>query len=260
MFEPKKPVDFEIINTPAPAIELEIDTPDNMRPHFVVLRHRYLPRTPCVANYANAAAQRMGQIRGSTGFQYTLLGASFKEPSNGPSGKSAVCPPVSQDGPALHEKRAMTPSGTTGNEGDAHAREGTPSPDDSLPTPALPRGSVLPPGVQYFERSMYRRTEKVCWYQSSGAKLIEAPPDKLAAQEGSIYIHDRGDKEDQQIWLWTDGNWVAASPNCAHPSLSDYRLRFTANGEPRWVTAKTITTYQGRQKKRLREQPVIDPP
>ncbi|KAH9920704.1 uncharacterized protein B0H18DRAFT_1121796 [Fomitopsis serialis] len=257
MFEPKKPVDFEIVNTPAPAIELERDTPDNMRPHFVVLRHRYLPRTPGVANYATAAAQRMCQIRGSNGFQYTLLGA--QEPSNRPSGKSAVCPPVPQDAPVRHEKRATTPSGAAGNEGDSHARESTPSPDDSLPTPALPHGSVLPRGVQYFERNMYRRTEKVCWYQSSGAKLIAAPPDKPAAQEGSLYIHDRGDKEDQQIWLWTNGKWVAVSPNCAHPTLSDYRLKLTPNGEPRWVTAKTITTYEGRQKKRLREHSVIDP-
>ncbi|KAH9914048.1 uncharacterized protein B0H18DRAFT_1125856 [Fomitopsis serialis] len=258
MFEPKKPIDIHIAYSSAPAIELERDTPDNMRPHFVVLRHRYLPRTPCVANYATAAAQRMGQIRGSTGFQYTVLGAPIKEPSNRPSGKSAICPPVPQDAPVRHEKRATTPSGATGNEGDAHAREGTPAPDDSLPTPALPRESVLPPGVQYFERNIYKRAEKACWYLSSGAKLMEAPPDKLAAQEGSIYVHDRGD-EDQQIWLWTDGHWVVASPGCAHPFLSDYRLRLPPNGEPRWVTAKTITTYQGRQKKRLREHSVIDP-
>ena len=54
--------------------------------------------------------------------------------------------------------------------------------------------------------------------------------------------------------MWLKGEWISVGLHHPHPHLDGYVLNILSNGEPSWVKAETIRTYQGRIKKRERER------
>ena len=97
--------------------------------------------------------------------------------------------------------------------------------------------------------------EKTVWYWSSAddllAKPVAIPSTRL--HFGDLYIHYASGQR-KQIWMRTaDGQWEAIKMYHPHPYLSGYVLNIISNGEPSWVKATTIRTYEGRKKKQQRE-------
>lgn len=106
-----------------------------------------------------------------------------------------------------------------------------------------------PSGIRRFQRKMRDVDTFVVWYLSEGPEPLSHFEPSIAANPGDLFIHRRGDKE-EQIWVVGEsGTWSEIVIGGKHPLLSEYRLHLLANGDPGWVTKKTATTYRGRQKR-----------
>ncbi|KIK38452.1 hypothetical protein CY34DRAFT_15038 [Suillus luteus UH-Slu-Lm8-n1] len=88
------------------------------------------------------------------------------------------------------------------------------------------------------------------WYDSRGCEPLLAPPPCESLECGDLYIHQSlSTPTSRQMWIWSgQQGWQDAQEYQAHPLLPMHRLWFSATGEPRWVTQKTISTYKGRFK------------
>jgi hypothetical protein len=88
------------------------------------------------------------------------------------------------------------------------------------------------------------------WYDSRGCEPLLAPPPCESLECGDLYIHQSlSTPTSRQMWIWSaQQGWQDAQEYQAHPLLPMHRLWFSATGEPRWVTQKTISTYKGRLK------------
>jgi hypothetical protein len=89
-------------------------------------------------------------------------------------------------------------------------------------------------------------SEFMGWFESSGEEMLKEPPILQRLILGDLFIHITG--LSVQMWIWDDQRWEEVVEGHAHPYLSEHRLRLLNNGEPRWVTRKTVSTYGGRKR------------
>ncbi|KAG1786746.1 uncharacterized protein HD556DRAFT_1449405 [Suillus plorans] len=105
--------------------------------------------------------------------------------------------------------------------------------------------------------SACRIEHKICgldqvmhWYDSRSCEPLLAPPPCESLECGDLYIHQSlSTPTTHQMWIWSAQQaWEDAQENQVHPLLPMHRLWFSATGEPRWVTQKTISMYKGHLK------------
>ena len=52
-----------------------------------------------------------------------------------------------------------------------------------------------------------------------------------------------------QAWVWKGKAWVPIKGGDPHPYIDGYCVSFLQDGEPSWVTKKTMVTYRGKRRR-----------
>lgn len=103
-----------------------------------------------------------------------------------------------------------------------------------------------------FQRKIRAINTRYIWFLSMGSEALTKPSDDIQAEPGDLFVHMFKTKE--QIWIKANGRgWEMIVPGDPHPTMPAYRLHVLDNGEPRWITRKTATTYRGRQRRHMDE-------
>lgn len=129
-------------------------------------------------------------------------------------------------------------------------------PGAGLPTPTEnstvnhPQSTASKYSARRIEHKIRGLDRIMHWYDSRGCEPLLAPPPCESLECGDLYIHQSlSTPTSRQMWIWSaQQGWQGAQECQAHPLLPMHRLWFSATGEPRWVTQKTISTYKGRFK------------
>jgi hypothetical protein len=93
-------------------------------------------------------------------------------------------------------------------------------------------------GLDYFMR----------WYKAENS--TSGPPD-LSARTGDLFLHQNDNASGLRFWIWDTGRWIEVVSGHQHPLFPDRVLHILPQGEPRWITRKTMTTYKGRKTPRV---------
>lgn len=103
-----------------------------------------------------------------------------------------------------------------------------------------------------FQRKIRSTEFDIIWYLSTGEDRISCPhPVAGLAAPGCIYVH-RASGSVPQMWMMDRENvWQRVFVGDVHPRLPTHCLTLLSNGDPSWVTKKTVTTYRGRAKVRI---------
>jgi len=114
-------------------------------------------------------------------------------------------------------------------------------------------GASLP--LKRMRKAIRKQEECTTYYKSAGAQPFDSPSEMPQAYEywlkvADLYVHYSRMQDKYQIWMWSGSQWTGVDEDAHHPVLSGYRLKLSDNGEPSWVTRKTMITDQGRVKKR----------
>ena len=126
---------------------------------------------------------------------------------------------------------------------------------DSPPRLVVSKEKVAPP-LRCMQKAIRNRKEWTAFYKSASGQCLDCPPKVSHAYErplspADIYVHQDKSKGVFQIWVWSGDRWTDAQVDTCHPVLSGYHLKLSHNGDPSWVTRKTMITDQGRAKKAL---------
>jgi hypothetical protein len=126
---------------------------------------------------------------------------------------------------------------------------GLPAPTENS-TVNHPQSTVSKYSARRIEHKIRGLDRIMHWYDSRGCEPLLAPPPCESLECGDLYIHQSlSTPTSRQMWIWSaQQGWQDAQECQAHPLLPMHRLWFSATGEPRWVTQKTISTYKGRFK------------
>lgn len=94
----------------------------------------------------------------------------------------------------------------------------------------------------------------VTYFLSYGAEPLSSPDNSIACMNGDLFVHRWSVGQTPQIWMKdARGTWDRIYPCSArHPFLPDHRLHLTKSGEPSWITKKSVVTYRGRERQRMR--------
>jgi hypothetical protein len=96
-------------------------------------------------------------------------------------------------------------------------------------------------GLKSFEHKIRGINRFTRWFE--GDNNGSGPSASLLAEVGTIFIV-RGSGD---LWLFEkEQGWIRVEVGHAHPNLSGYILHLDAQGQPRWVTRKTIFTYKSK--------------
>lgn len=89
----------------------------------------------------------------------------------------------------------------------------------------------------------------IVWYWSDSSTSQTEPEEDASCNPGDLFV--RKDESGRiRVWMQVlEGGWKRIQPGGWHPTLPGYLLRILPNGEPRWITKKTATTYRGREKR-----------
>jgi len=114
-------------------------------------------------------------------------------------------------------------------------------------------GASLP--LKRMQKAIRKREECTTYYKSAGAQPFDSPSEMPQAYEywlkvADLYVHYSQTQDTYQTWMWSGSQWTSIGEDAHHPVLSGYHLKLSDNGEPSWVTRKTMITDQGRMKKR----------
>ncbi|KAI0693310.1 hypothetical protein C8T65DRAFT_744773 [Cerioporus squamosus] len=270
MIEPEQPVTIHVKHSPYPAVELSGKQNVQLKPYSVILRHRHLKQqhTVVAGNGLNGgvsetpAKSTRGKlvIYASKAIPGAPQITSNPEPSSGlqanpapdraPAPSLPVPPAVAQPSipPAAplpaQPVRVPAPLRSTGA-----ASENV----DVIGSQRTSTGLLSVTRTEHMMRLPAR--DKTVWFSSRADDLLAAPPSIQPSQVrfGDLYIHySAGDRK--QIWLRTaDACWEAVNLYHPHPYIPGYVLNVISSGEPSWVKAETIRTYEGRLKKRQRD-------
>ena len=126
---------------------------------------------------------------------------------------------------------------------------------DSPPRLVASKEKVAPP-LRCMWKAIRNRKEWTAFYKTASSQCLDCPPKVPHAYErplspADIYVHQDKSKGVFQIWVWSGDRWTDAQVDTCHPVLSGYHLKLSHNGDPSWVTRKTMITDQGRAKKVL---------
>jgi hypothetical protein len=113
--------------------------------------------------------------------------------------------------------------------------------------------------IRRVEHKIRGLDQVVHWFDSHGCEPLLTPPPCEPLECGDLYIHQSlSAPTARQMWIWSAKRcWEDARENQVHPFLPMHRLWLGANGEPRWVTQKTVSTYKGRGKVSGRARTVV---
>ena len=116
------------------------------------------------------------------------------------------------------------------------------------------KGRVSMP-LKRIRKAIRSREECVMFYKSSGAQSLDSPPAMPQAYDhplriADLYVHHGWTEDTFQTWMWSGRQWTEVGVDTLHPLLSGYHLKLLDNGEPSWVTRKTMVTDQGRMKRK----------
>ena len=126
---------------------------------------------------------------------------------------------------------------------------------DSPPCSVVSKENVTPP-LKCMRKAIRNKKEWTTFYKSVSSQCLDLPPKIPHAYErplstADIYVHQDQSKGVFQVWVWSGDRWTDAQVDTCHPVLSGYHLKLLPNGDPSWVTRKTMITDQGRAKKAL---------
>ncbi|KAI0314493.1 hypothetical protein OF83DRAFT_442906 [Amylostereum chailletii] len=100
--------------------------------------------------------------------------------------------------------------------------------------------------VQRFQRRVRSTEFNIVWFVSFGEEALSHPHPVGAAAEGDIYVH-KVMGGSPQTWLRNGEDlWLPVAVGDVHPRLPTHCLNLLPNGDPSWVTKKTVTTYRSR--------------
>ena len=142
-----------------------------------------------------------------------------------------------------------TPEGATLDLSRASAGMQTPT-----PSVGTRKGRVSMP-LKRMRKAIRSREECVMFYKSSGPQSLDSPPAMPQAYDhplriADLYVHHGWTEDTFQTWMWSGRQWTEVGVDTLHPLLSGYHLKLLDNGEPSWVTRKTMITDQGRMKRK----------
>ena len=113
-----------------------------------------------------------------------------------------------------------------------------------------------------FRKSDGKSGQSTVWYMTAGPFSLSAPPARLKADPGDLYIH--WDSRDLQSHIWVlgaGGDWITVREGDQHPSSSGRNLRVARYGVPSWVTKKSYSIYRSHEKRArlvaLKVRPII---
>jgi len=115
----------------------------------------------------------------------------------------------------------------------------------------LPRMTQPDGALKKFYKAIRSHEETVSWYSSKSSLALDQPPVSLTCYGGTlqsgdlfINIHSNG----IQSWIRELDRWVSVEEDHPHPFLKSYRLILLKNGDPSWVTRKTVVTYRAKMR------------
>ncbi|OJT09672.1 hypothetical protein TRAPUB_13844 [Trametes pubescens] len=275
MFEPDKPITIYAKYTPFPAYLLESDEGKPLKPSYVILRHRHLVQQqrliqgPPPTDHAGAKPTRGTSVPprvDSVRSPLSADGRAIMSFNQGPqTSATASLPTILAAQQASAEASADLPNTNAQHNTNAQEvsapRAGASSslPQPQIPLPVLHQEisahtsdgqSSRELHVSRHQRGIRSRGEKTTWFASTSGELLLVPPDIPTACFSDLYVHSSPNGV-QQVWLRSaTAQWLSIELSHPHPYLKGYILNFCANREPSWVTKATMTTYNGRAKRR----------
>ena len=143
------------------------------------------------------------------------------------------------------------PSITTRKTPESAMQEGMPNVTLSRGAPpVLPSGPVPP--FRRFRKAIRSREDVTSWYHSQSSTPIDEPSSSShhysdALSEGDLFMNVFSGGI--QAWVWNGKAWVPIKEGDPHPSIDGYCVSFLRDGEPSWVTKKTMVTYRGKRRR-----------
>ena len=89
-----------------------------------------------------------------------------------------------------------------------------------------------------------------CWFELpvASSHLCLRPPACPFVKPGDLFIQGRNSPS-VRIWIRTfTGDWDEIEKGYPHPILHSHVLHVLMNGEPRWITRRTASTYKSRSR------------
>ncbi|KAG1850760.1 hypothetical protein C8R48DRAFT_778108 [Suillus tomentosus] len=125
---------------------------------------------------------------------------------------------------------------------------------------SIDRNSLLPDSDVGQQPSFHERpfskgtgTGRTRWFRSSSAQQLLRPNEDLPAVVGDLYLHTNTRSGTTYIWiLHPDEGWVPVKRGCDHPvqTAPRRRLRIRKDGDPSWVTIRSLISMQSRERHR----------
>ncbi|KZV73843.1 hypothetical protein PENSPDRAFT_648602 [Peniophora sp. CONT] len=146
--------------------------------------------------------------------------------------------------PALDELQEGSESSTEANGSRSAASSSHPQESPVI----LPENSILT--IEENKHPLKKYKTSMTSFRTVGPDTIPSPPLVPGAKEHDVFIHCY--PGGQTIWRATTNKnkrWIVAKLKEHHPVYKEYRLHVSKDNWARWVLKKTLTTYQGREKK-----------
>jgi hypothetical protein len=89
------------------------------------------------------------------------------------------------------------------------------------------------------------------WFRSSSPQQLVRPNEDLPAIVGDLYFHTNTCSGTTYAWiLHHDEGWVPVEQGCDHPTqtMPKRRLRIRKDGDPSWVTIRSLISMQSRER------------
>ena len=115
-----------------------------------------------------------------------------------------------------------------------------------------PSSGGLVPLFRRFRKAIRSREDVTLWYHSQSSVPVDEPSSSSlhysdALSDGDLFMNvfSGGIK----AWVWKEKAWVPIKEGDPHPRIDGYCVSFLQNGEPSWVTRKTMVTYRGKRRR-----------
>ncbi|KAH7908185.1 hypothetical protein BJ138DRAFT_1116080 [Hygrophoropsis aurantiaca] len=207
------------------------------------------PSTPLPALYPSATP---GPATIPT---FLLPRSAASSPLTTCSSPATPSPPPRPTGPSRHSDGRY--SSSTEDDSLFEPSDSPEPPDATLQdTPALIQHFIQGGMVTRRQKSMRNKKDPVNWYMTEGPTSIKSPTSSIYShllRLGDLRIHQYGPNKTTQAWVWNCLGWAPISYGHPHPKFEEYRFVMT-NGQPGWVTKRTLSTYRGRYKKAFMEE------
>ena len=102
-----------------------------------------------------------------------------------------------------------------------------------------------------FYKAICSHEETISWHSGKSSQALDQPPISPTRyggtlQSGDLFINIHSDGI--QCWIQELDCWVSVEEGHPHLFLKSYHLILLKNGDPSWVTRKTIITYKAKMR------------